>query len=322
MKTEQTTNSLKHSFTVISGNEKTVIKITLDDECRNGHEDFSLTCDIYEKRNGIWRDSGGGCAHEHILKLRPDLAPFAMLHLCDFSGLPMHGAANALYWFAGIDPTKTTQEYHGGSGSGAKSPDECRLIFAEHIHASAEQVAEIIRREPRTELELRAVLEDMGFIEQWKTEADAAIATLEQWTGQKFAPANPAHRWKAVTVEQRAEIEARKASGYYEPDQVAARDAAAAAAERAKRIAEINADLARANDKNERNASVARYMASRYYPRLQNFIYYDHTNTISFNWSNTEKLVSRDEFEAFNAELDAAALPAGIKTEWAPRPKY
>ena len=202
MTTTQTTATLKHSFTVIKGDEKTVIKITLDDDCRNGHEDFSLTCDIYEKVRGLWRAAGGGCAREHILKLRPDLAPFAMLHLCDFNGLPMHCAANALYWFAGIESSKTTEKYHGGSGNGAKSPDECRRIFAEHIHASGEQVAEIIRREPRTELELRAVLEDMGFIQQWKAEADAAIATLEEWTGQKFAPANPAHRWKAVTPKQ------------------------------------------------------------------------------------------------------------------------
>jgi hypothetical protein len=317
-----TTASLKHSFVVIKGDEKTVIKIRLDDQCRNGHEDFSLTCDIYEKVRGIWRDVGGGCAHDHILKLRPELAPFAVLHLCDFNGLPMHCAANALYWFAGIDPAKTTQEYHGGSGSGAKSPDECRRIFAEYIHATPEQVAEVIRREPRTELELRAVLEDMGFIAQWKAEADAAIATLEQWTDQKFAPANPAHRWKAVTAEERAEIEARKASGYYEPAQVAARDAAAAAAERAKKIKQIDADLAASTEKANRNAKVARYMAARYYPRLQNFIYYDHTNTVSFNWSNTEKIVTREEFDAFNAEMDAAALPAGIKTEWAARPKY
>jgi hypothetical protein len=323
MKTEQTTNTLKHSFTVINGDEKTVIKIELDDDCRNGHEDFSLTCDIYEKRkNGAWIDSGWGCAHDHILRLRPDLAPFAMLHLCDFNGLPMHCASNALYWFAGIDPAKTTQEYHGGSGSSAKSPEECRRIFAEHIHATPEQVAEIIRREPRTELELRAVLEDMGFIAQWKAEADAAIASLEQWTGQRFAPANPAHRWKAVTTEQRAEIEARKASGYYEPAQVAARDAAAIEKARADKIKDIDADLAASIEKKNRNAQVARYMASRYFPGLQNFIYYDHTNTIAFNWSSTEKIVSREEFDAFNAELDANALPAGIKTEWAARPKY
>lgn len=323
MKTEQTTNTLKHSIAVIRGDEKTVIKIELDDDCRNGHEDFSLTCDIYEKRkNGLWVDSGGGCAHDHILKLRPDLALFAMLHLCDFNGLPMHCAANALYWFAGIDPAKTTEEYHGGSGSGAKSPEECRSIFAEYIHASPEQVAEIIRREPRTELELRAVLEDMGFLNQWKAEAAAAIATLEQWTGQKFAPANPVSRWKAVTAEERAEIEHRKASGYYEPAQVAARDAAAAAAARAAKIKDIDDDLAAAVEKLNRNAQVARYMASRYFPRPQNFIYYDHTNTISFNWSSTEKLISREEFDTFNAELDASALPAGVKTEWAPRPKY
>jgi len=310
------THTLKHSLTVIKGDEKTVIKIKLADDCRNGHEDFSLTCDIYEKDGrGIWRDIGGGCAHDHILKLRPDLAQFALLHLCDFNGLPMHCAANALYWFAGFGPGLSTEKYHGGSGGSAKTPGECRRIFAEHIHATAEQVAEIVSRQPRTELELRAVLEDMGFISQWKAEADAAIATLEQWTGQKFAPANPAHRWKTVTAEQRAEIEARKASGYYEPAQVAARDAAAVEKARADKIKDLDADLAASIEKKNRNASVARYMASRYYPRLQNYIYYDHTNTISFNWSNTEKLVTREEFDAFNAELQPASLPEGVKTE-------
>lgn len=322
MKTEQTTHTLRHSIALIKGDEKTVINISLDDKCRNGHEYFSLTCGIYERQRGGWRYAGGGCAHDHILKLRPDLALFATLHLCDFNGLPMHSAANALYWFAGIDPGKTTQKYHGGNGSGARSPDECRRIFAERIHATPEQVSEIIRREPRTELELRATLEDMGFLAQWKAEADAAIATLEQWTGQKFAPANPASRWTAVTAAERAEMEQRKAAGYYDPAQVAARDAAAAAAERAKRVAEIDADLAAAIEKATRSAQVARYMAARYYPRLQNFIYYDHTNAISFNWSNAEKLVSREEFDAFNAELWPDELPAGIKTEWAARPKY
>lgn len=316
-----TTAALRHSFTIIKGDEKTVIKIRLDDECRNGHEDFSLTCDIYEKSpSGIWRDVGGGCALEHILALRPDLAPFALLHLCDHNGLPMHCAANAFYWFAGFGPGLSTEKYHGGSS--AKTPDECRRIFAEHIHADNEQVQQIIDHQPRTELELRAVLEEMGFPEQWKAEADAAIATLEKWTGQTFAPADPASRWKRTTEAERALIGERKASGYYSASRVAAHDAAAIEAQRAERIKEIDTDLAKAIDKLNCNAQVARYMAARYFPRLQNYIYYDHIGTLSFNWSSTEKLVTREEFDQFNKELDLAALPEGIKTEWQAHPKY
>ena len=130
MKTlNETTAKLSHSITIEKGKEKTVIQITLNDDCKNGHEDFSLTADIYEKTARGWRDVGGGCCHEHILSLRPDLAPFAALHLATCDGVPMHAIANAWYWFCGFGPGVSTEKYHGGSGSGAKLPEECRAIF-------------------------------------------------------------------------------------------------------------------------------------------------------------------------------------------------
>ena len=36
------------------------------------------------------------------------------------------------------------EQYHGGSGRDGKSADECRRIFAEHIHATPEQVDQIV----------------------------------------------------------------------------------------------------------------------------------------------------------------------------------
>jgi hypothetical protein len=317
-----TTNDLRHGITIISGNERTTIKIRLNDECNNGHEDFSITADVDEKRkNGRWVNLMAGCCHDQILKLRPDLAPFVTLHLCTHEGLPMHSAANAFYWFAGFSGG-LGQQYHGGSGKSGNSAEDCRRIFAEHIHATNEQVAAIVAAMPRTELELRAVLEDHGFIAQWKGEADAAIAMLEQWTGKKFKSTATRGLWDTVTPEQRAQIEHRRASGYYTPEQVAARDKAKAKAQKSAKLAEIRADLAKKIEKEQRGAQVALYMAERYFPRFRNFIYYTHSNTISFNWSSTEKLTTRDEFDQVVAEADRSALPEGIAFTFQDRPKY
>jgi hypothetical protein len=317
-----TTNDLRHGITLIMGNERTTIKIRLNDECKNGHEDFSITADIDEKsKNGKWREAGGGCCHDHILKLRPDLALFVMLHLCTHEGLPMHSSANAFHWFAGFNGG-LGQQYHGGSGSGGKDADTCRKYFAEHIHATEEQVAAIVAAMPRTELELRAVLEDHGFLAQWKGEADAAIAMLEQWTGKKFKSNATNGQWQRVTPEQRAEIEHRRASGYYTPEQTAARDKEKAEAQKAAKLAEIRADLARKIEKEQRDTQVSLYMTERYFPRYRNFIYYPHINTISFNCSSTEKLITRGEFDQVVAEADRSALPEGIEFTFQDRPKY
>lgn len=316
------TNDLRHSITIVGGKEKTVIKIRLNDECRNGHEDFSLTADIYEKDGrGQYRESGGGCCHEHILKLRPDLKQFETLHLCTFEGVPMHAFGNAFYWFAGFNGG-LGQEYHGGSGRDGKSPDECRRIFSEHIHATPEQVAKIVECRPRTQDELQAAMEDLNMPEQWKAEADAAIATLEKWTGKTFESQATRGRWEPLSETKRTEIARRRAEGYYEPEQVAKRDQQKAAKAKAAKIAGIRADLAAAIEKRQRCAHVALYMAERYYPQFQNVIYYDHTNELAVNWSTTEKLITREEFDRIAAEIDPAALPAGLTLKWQERPRY
>ena len=57
------------------GNTKYEIEIRLDDECKNGHDDFAMTADIKEKRrNGRWVYVGGGCCHEKIVKVMPSLS--------------------------------------------------------------------------------------------------------------------------------------------------------------------------------------------------------------------------------------------------------
>lgn len=323
--TEQTTNDLRHGFTVFStegGRQiKTHIKIRLDDECRNGHETFSLTADIWrELGNNRWAECGGGCCHEHIIALRPDLKPFADLHLADQDGVPMHAFGNAFYWFAGFNGG-LGKEYHGGNGSPGKSPEDCRRIFAGHIRATEAEVAAIVSALPRTEQELQAVLEDMGFPAKWKAQAQAAIRQLEEWTGKQFVSAATRKGFEPLTAEVRQIIADRRASGYYSPEQVAAREAEKAAARKAKRLADIRADHAREVAKAEAELKVKLYLAERFDGKV-NAIYYTHSNTLTFNWSTLDKLMTREEFSAFVAAADLSALPQDIKFEFRDKPKY
>jgi hypothetical protein len=71
---------------------------------------FSLTIASWRivgfaKRSG---EDSFGAAHDEILRLWPELAPLAALHLSDWTGAPMHAKANGFYQLAG---------YGGGLGA-------------------------------------------------------------------------------------------------------------------------------------------------------------------------------------------------------------
>lgn len=153
MATTTKTNTLRHSIVVSKGNQITDIRITLDDDCKNGHEDFSITANIREKNSlGIMVDAGGGCCHEHILALRPDLKPFVDLHLCTWQGVPMHCASNAFYWLAGHLGLSYV-EHHGSSGSSAKTKEECLRIFKDSVRCTYDELPILL--ECRSAEELR-----------------------------------------------------------------------------------------------------------------------------------------------------------------------
>jgi|GEM_PF-335291 len=319
--TEQaTTNDLRFERAALVGRRRLAIKVRLNDKCRNGHEDFSLTADIDEKAgNGKWVEAGGGCCHEEILAARPEFAPFAALHLCDSNGVPMHAFGNAFYWFAGFNGG-LGQEYHGSSGRDGRTAADCRRIFAEHLRVTEAEVDAITAAAPRTEREMQIVCEDIGLPARWKSEAEAAIRQLEEWTGKKFASQASRPTWTPATPEERKQMADRRASGYYEPAQVAARDAAKAAERKARRLADIRADHAKTMANAAADLAVALYLAERF--EKPNVIYYTHSNTLAFNWSNLNKLHTRAEFEAFVSAADLAALPQDIKFEFNEKPKH
>lgn len=318
--TTTTTPKIGFTRTKICGNEKTVVKVTLDDDCKNGHCDFSVTAYIYEETHtGGWRDIGGGCCHEHILKLWPDLAPLVALHLADQDGTPMHAIANAFYWLAGCAPDGLGTQYHGGSGRDGKTPEDCRRIFMDHCRTTEDETAELLTRGIRSQAALQYHLEEMGVCARWQRDAAEGIAMIEKESGPTwptdYAPTRPA--FKLITPEEREKIRELIASGYYPPEKVAERAAEEMAAKVEKERTDIVKDCAKGVAKLEKKRDIALEMLRVGAPK--NWIFYDHTGEVSVNWTSTEKLMNREQFDAVENEVK---LPEGVKMVWNEKPKY
>jgi hypothetical protein len=322
MKTATKTNTLRHSIVEGNSNRIVDIRIRLDDECKNGHEDFSITANIRERNaRGVMVDAGGGCCHELILSLRPELKPFVDLHLSTWQGVPMHCASNAFYWLAGHLGLSYV-EHHGSNGSDAKSKEDCLRIFRDHVRCTGDELPALL--ECRSADELSIAFEDLGIVDRWKNEADAAIKQLELWTGKEFESEATRGHWLPVTIATRELVAERRASGYYSAEAIAARDAEKAAAMKAKKRAELLTAHDKTVRKAEKKLEVELFVLDNFGTKV-NCIYYEHSNELAVNWSSTCKLVTKEEFdhmvEVFKT-FRTANLPEGVKLEWREHPKY
>jgi hypothetical protein len=73
------------------------VSIRFDDECKNGHNSFAITARVYSARSRRMNDiEAGGCLHEEIACVFPELARLIQWHLFD-SQAPMHYVANTIY---------------------------------------------------------------------------------------------------------------------------------------------------------------------------------------------------------------------------------
>ena len=160
----ETTNNLKHKIS-ITEKANCVISIRLNDECNNGHEDFSITADFWKlerpKTDKNW--IMGGCCHEEILKIRPDLKIFVDLHLNDFRGYPMYYIENGFYHLKNMPKDK----------------------FMEYYFVSEEQYQELLKADDVNEFGyLFLVIFKNHKI--WEDLAIQGIKYLEELSGKKF----------------------------------------------------------------------------------------------------------------------------------------
>lgn len=293
----QKTNDLRFSTLAHDSEGNPIyIKIRLNDECKNGHQDFAITADIYQKgkpKTDRYFISGG-CCHDEIIAARPDLSMFVNLHLCDYQGIPTYAVENGFYHLRqGFNTTKPEQPAF-------------KAKFCGYYRISAEQFDSL--NESANQLQYALKLRDLGILEQWKIEANKAIATLEEWTGKEFVVDSVKTQYHAPTPEELEEEKQKQESGYYTPEAKAQRIEQQKINEMVKLFAERDKKLNAINEEYEVKAQVLEFGGKI---ALDNCIYYNHSRTLAFNWRNYDR-ISQDMINSIVSKL---SLPEGIKIE-------
>lgn len=318
------TNNLTYILTHNTHTERITVKASLNDECKNGHSHFSLTCSAKKLSRGRWTDSFGGCAHDEILARFPnvpELRLLASVHLSESDGAPMHAFGNALYWFQGMFTDGLGATYHGGSGRDGKSPDKCREILRDHLRATEEQIDLLMVAQPRTNKEIQYTLEKMGFVAQWKAEADTLRKWLEGKTGNEYEYQGERLSYKPTTKEEAKAIEELAASGYYLPENVAKRDAAKREAARQKSRDYELKEAANAIESIKKKLALALCVIDSDNRAAKNVILYTHTHTIAANWSELEPLWTEADFNEFAAVCKQSPELVGVNFEFNAKPR-
>lgn len=245
------------------------IKIRLNDECNNGHQDFAITADIWKKGKPKIDKYHimSGCCHDEILAARPDLKIFVDLHLCDYLGIPMYAIENGFYHLReGFNNTKPDQP-------------EFKPQFCEYYRVTTDQFD--ILNTSQNQLQYGIKLQSLGILEQWKAQANKAITQLEEWTEKKFLVDSVKTQFNAPTAEQLAEEKTKVESGYYTPEAIEQRRKDAIKEEREKITDSFKKEIEELKTKEAIQLQLFD-IGGRI--AVSNTIYYPHNKTISFNW--------------------------------------
>jgi len=287
-------NDLRYTINTHDADGNTMtIKIRLNDEFKNGHQDFAITADIYQKgkpktdRYFI----AGGCCHDEILAARPDLKLFVDLHLCDYKGIPMHAVQNGFYHL-----------YNGFNNTKADNPSFVSE-FCQYYRITTIQFAALCECENTTQYALQ--LQNLGILKQWETQANEAISLLEKMTGKKFLVDSKRTQYNAPTPEQIQEEKEKQANGYYTP-------AAKEQRENDKKNA-LHAKIDAEWDQKVKEISTEYSLKKRVLDiggeaALKNCIYYNHTKQLAFNWKGYDR-ISDELINKIKAEI---ILPDGV----------
>lgn len=266
------------------------VTVSLDDECKNGHCDFSITAMIYQNGECV----GGGCCHEEIAKYFPELRIFIPLHLSSHEGTPMYPVANGIWWMRKGNNKRNAMEL-------------LRIDETEYRQLCA--IAD-------DEKYFKYMLFKLGIVKRWKEQANAAIKKLEELTGEHwenpYTPEEERFRLKPLSPEEIEEIEKREKGLYYSPEKIEERKIEA---KKESVKSEINQVIGR-YEKQVKKLTIEKDICLAVLEAgisVNNMIYYESSNTIVFNWKEYEDKVSREELERLLREVDYTKLPEGIK---------
>lgn len=295
----ETTNKLEYKhkriYTEDGEKLKMVVKISLDDNCKNKICDWSITADIYYESSKHWIFYKGGCCHEEIEKVFPELAKFIPLHLSNHYGASLYPTDNGIYHM---------------KNSGKK-------VAMDYLRISEEEYNELSKMVD-DKLFFKYLLFDLGIVARWKKESDELIAELEQLCNKKWVnPYKPEEeKFKLVlTKEERDLIEQRISDGYYSIENINKRKEEAEREKINKRYGEICEEYDKKIEdlKKEKNVFLSLLDCGI---AGDNIIYYEGSNKLVFNWLGYKDKITREEFDYFVNNCDKSKLPEGIEFEF------
>lgn len=264
-------NSLIYETSKVYDDKVIFVKIRLSDDCNNSHNDFAITADVY-KKNGRLTDNNllmGGCCHEEILKVFPEFKIFVDLHLYSSDGYPMFLGQNAAYWI------------NIGERENAMRDLRCDESMLKKLEPYAID-----------NLLFKKAIFESGLLQQWKADADKAIKYLEELTGDEFVE-NKHNVY--LSEEERLKLQNRSL------ELVKAIQLDKIKADKLKKIEKINKEHEKSLAIAETKKEIELLMLD--FP-IDNWIYYSHTNTLSFNWKSYEKKVSKQEWDTYIENKD------------------
>lgn len=282
------TNNLKFNQSVNNNRVNAEVKIRLNDECKNGHQDFSITATFWgvgkvrNDRNMIC----GGCCHDEILKHFPKFAQFVKLHLSDYNGVPMHAVANGFY--------------HMQEGFNDKSVNH-KEYFCDYYRVSPAQYDELKRAKEQDYFGF--LLVKLGVLEQWRNEAEEAIKSLELLTGDEFINDSVKSQFSLSDDDLKA-IEVKVNDGFYSDEAIHERETKKAIDKKAKLLEDLKKTFDAKNLEALQYYEIDRILIELFLTS-SNVIFYKHTNTIVVNWQkgSYNRQYTETEFKQF---LDVA----------------
>lgn len=286
------TNSLKKRFNIEAKNGMYFsFTVKLADDCKNGHEDFSITGSYWEKGDKrIERNSCSGAIGDTISENLPEFKIFNDLHLCDFNGVPMHFIANGYYHLMqGFSRTKTTDKGFNSE-------------YCEYYRITPEELE--ILKTAHSQTHFGMLVFETEIFKRYKAQAKEAIKLLEDWTGETFASKHT--KTNVIIEEKDIKLETEKIKqGYYTKEAKKERINAAKDVEFKKMEDTANKKIQTIKDE----LIIDKKMFSL---GIKNYIFYNHSNTLKFNWKGYEKFATDKEIETAKKGLNKL-IKKGLK---------
>lgn len=262
--------------------------IGLNDDCKNGHLTFSFTGEIkVKKRNGRFCTYISGAIADVIAYFKPELEKFNRLHGFNHLGQPMF-----------IDDIR----FHINEG---KTNEQ----IAEMYNISNLEAIEILRNASDNKDLFHYLVFHLGVAETWEKQAKEAIREIEAKTGLTLKIENKDKVYKQFDAEKCETLENLYQLGFASKQAKQYRMQQAAEEKKAKELAEIEKEFAKAVEKAKRIYEVKKAVIS-YGIAWNNVVFYDHKNELCFNWLDYSDKVPSD---VINGLVCSNTLPEEIE---------